>query len=156
MTLKEEISFQPDASDLKLLELLQKNAKTGVKELAAQLNLTYTPTYERIRKLEQYGYITGYHAHIDRSRLGKKLIVYTHVSLKAHTQEQLDDFEQTVMALPEVISGAHISGEYDYILQIQIEDVERYREFIVGKLSRIEHISKLHSNFVLKMIKDEE
>jgi DNA-binding Lrp family transcriptional regulator len=73
MAQKEEISFQPDASDLKLLELLQENAKTGVKELAAQLNLTYTPTYERIRKLEQHGYITGYHAHIDRNKLGKKL-----------------------------------------------------------------------------------
>jgi len=153
MSKKDEISIQLDDLDIKIIELLQRNAKMGTKEIAKILNLTYTPTYERIRKLELNGVITGYHAEIDFSILGKKLVVFTQVSLKAHTREILDEFEGLVTSFPEVSLCAHISGDFDYLLQISICDVEDYREFVVSKLSKIEHIAKLHSNFVLKLIK---
>lgn len=155
MQKKDEISFRTDELDLKILQLLRKNGKLSTKEVAQELNLTYTPTYERIRKLENNGFIKGYHAEIDLALLGKKLTVFTQVSLKVHTQEFLDDFERSVTAFPEVQLCAHISGDFDYLLQIAVRDIEDYREFIVSKLSKIDHISKLHSNFVLKLIKDQ-
>lgn len=151
---KDDLSVSIDELDLKILKLLQQNAKMGTKEVARELNLTYTPTYERIRKLEQKGFIKGYHADIDLRKLGKKLTVFTQVSIKVHARELVDDFEASVTAFPEVQLCAHISGDYDYLLQVTVNDVEDYREFVVAKLSKIEHISKLHSNFVLKLIKD--
>lgn len=153
MSKKDEISIQLDELDLKIIQLLQRNAKMGTKEISKILNLTYTPTYERIRKLELNGVIKGYYAEIDNALLGKKLVVFTQVSLKAHTREMLDDFEALVTSFQEVNLCAHISGDFDYLLQISVRDVEDYREFVVSKLSKIEHIAKLHSNFVLKLIK---
>lgn len=153
MRKKDEISVQLDELDHKIIELLQQNAKMGTKEIAKVLNLTYTPTYERIRKLEATGVIKGYYAAIDFTVLGKKLAVFTQVSLKAHTREILDEFEKLVTSFQEVNLCAHISGDFDYLLQITVCDVEDYREFVVSKLSKIEHIAKLHSNFVLKLIK---
>ena len=151
---KDDLSIQIDELDLKILKLVQQNAKIGTKELASKLNLTYTPTYERIRKLEKNGYIKGYHADIDLSKLGKKLTVFTQVSLKVHTRELLDDFESAVTSFPEVQLCAHISGDFDYLLEITVNNIEDYREFVVSKLSKIDHIAKLHSNFVLKLIKE--
>lgn len=153
MSKKDEISIQLDELDLKIIQLLQRNAKMGTKEISKILNLTYTPTYERIRKLELNGVIKGYYAEIDYALLGKKLVVFTQVSLKAHTREILDDFEALVTSFQEVNLCAHISGDFDYLLQISVLDIEDYREFVVSKLSKIEHIAKLHSNFVLKLIK---
>ena len=92
-----------DTTDRKLLMLLQRDSNQTIKQLAAQLNLTPTPVHERIKRLEKNGIIERYRAEIDAKKLGKSLMVLSHVSLQEHSKSLLHSFEEKIRALPEVI-----------------------------------------------------
>lgn len=97
--------YQLDVIDRKLLNLLQINSRSTIRELSEQLNLSTTPVYERIRKLEKNGYITGYITLIDPRKAGLKLIVYVSVSLQDHTKYAIDAFEAEMEKLDEVLEA---------------------------------------------------
>ena len=138
-----------DAIDAAILEILEENAKLGTKEIAAQVGLSVTPTYERIRKMEREGIIKRYTIEIDKSRIGKGLQVFCYVSLKEHNLELLQRFEEQVIALPEVVTCFHIAGDHDYALFIEIQDMETYESFLRHKLTTIPSIVNVRSSFVM-------
>ncbi len=148
-------AFQLDEIDLKILDLLKKDAKLGTKEIASQVGLTNTPTYERIRRLEKRGVIKSYIAVVDKKKQGFALTVLCNVQLKSHASDYIREFEQAIIGLNEVTECYHIAGNYDYLLKITVRDMDAYTVFIKEKLSAIPHIATVQSSFVMQMLKEE-
>ena len=143
-----------DSTDKKLLHLLQTDAKKTTKEMALKLNLSVTAVYERIKKLEREGIIEKYVALINRSKVEKGFVVFCHLKLIQHTREFITTFENEITQLLEVIECHHVSGDYDYILKIIVKDMEAYREFLVNKLTILQHIGSTHSTFMISEVKN--
>lgn len=143
-----------DQTDKKLLELLQEDCKKTTKELSLKLNLSVTAVYERIKKLEREGIIDKYVAILNRSKAEKGFVVFCHLKLIQHTKEFLTKFETEVIKLKEVLECHHVSGDYDYILKIVVKDMEAYREFLVTKLTTLDHIGSTHSTFMISEVKN--
>jgi len=142
-----------DETDKKLLSLLQEDCKCTTKEYANNLNLSVTAVYERIKRLEKTGAIKKYVALVDKKQINRPFTVLCHVKLAQHTKEYVTLFEKEVVKLKEVVECYHISGDYDYILKIHVSDMEKYREFMVSKLTAIHHIGSTQSSFVIEEVK---
>ena len=140
-----------DATDKKLLRLLQQNSKQTHKALSLQLGLSPTAVYERIKRLERQGIIRKYVALLDPSRVERNFRVFCQVKLNQHIKTQVISFEKEVGELEEVVSCYHL--EYDYLLEICVRDMQEYREFMVAKLTAIQHIGSTHSAFVINTVK---
>lgn len=143
-----------DKIDKKLLSLLQKDTKQTTKELSLLLNLSVTAVYERIKKMERLGIIQQYVALLNRSKINKGFVVFCHVKLVQHTREYIADFENEVVKLSEVLECFHVSGDYDYILKICVGNMEEYREFMITKLTTLNHIGSTHSSFMIWEVKN--
>ena len=143
-----------DAIDKKLLILLQTDSKKTTKELSLKLNLSVTAVYERIKKLEREGIISKYVALVDKSKVEKGFVVFCHLKLVQHTKEFLPRFENEVVQLQEVLECHHVSGDYDYILKVLVKDMEAYREFLVTKLTTLQHIGSTQSTFMISEVKN--
>jgi len=144
-----------DETDLKIIRLLQKNAKSTIKELADQLNLSNTPVFDRIKRLEKKGVITGYTAKINRDAIGLSLMAFCTLTLKGHRAEYLEDFQREVNELTEVVECYHLTGSFDYLLKVLVRDMADYQEFITKKLTKLSNIDKVQSSFVLTELKNE-
>lgn len=143
-----------DAADRAILQLLQEDAFMTTKEMGARLNLTTTPVFERVKRLEREGYVTGYTALLNRRKIGLPMLVFCDVSLKEHNRDFLLRFEEAVVGLPEVIECHHITGEYDYMLKVVVRDMDDYQHFIKEKLAALENIGRVQSHFVMTEVKN--
>lgn len=142
-----------DATDKKLLRLLQRNSKQTHKALSLELGLSPTAVYERIKRLERQGIIRKYVALLDPSGVDRNFRVFCQIKLNQHIKAQVMAFEKEVGQLEEVVSCYHLGGEYDYLLEICVRDMQEYREFMVAKLTAIQHIGSTHSAFVINTVK---
>lgn len=142
-----------DKIDRKLLGFLQKDCKQTNKALSLKLGLSVTAVYERIKKLENQGIINNYVALVDKKKVSKGFIAFCHIKLVQHTQDYVVSFEREVTKLEEVLECFHISGDYDYLLKVLVEDMEAFREFMVKKLTTINHIGSTHSMFMISEVK---
>lgn len=147
-------TFQPDVIDLKILQILSKNGKLGNKEIANEIGLSVSPTFERIKRLERIGAIEGYKAIINKKTVGKGLQVFCNVSLKAHNLDLIEAFEDQVVHIEEVAKCYHLAGNFDYSLLIEVADIESYQNFLKQKLASIPNIANVQSSFVLSLIKN--
>ena len=142
-----------DAIDNNLLELLQEDSKQTNKELSNKLMLSVTAVYERIKKLEKAEVIKKYVALVNKEKVNKSFVVFCSIKLVQHTKDYVMKFEREVAKLSEVVECYHISGDYDYLLKILVEDMQAYREFMVTKLTTIDHIGSTHSSFMINEVK---
>lgn len=142
-----------DAIDKNLLEYLQKDSKQTNKELSNKLDLSVTAVYERIKKLEKEGFIDKYVALVNKDKIHRDFVVFCHIKLVQHSQDFVIKFEKEVANLKEVLECYHISGDYDYLLKVLVEDMATFREFMVKKLTTINHIGSTHSMFVINEVK---
>lgn len=142
-----------DSIDKKLIALLQDNCKKTNKELSSILNLSVTAVYERIKKLENQGYIKKYVALVKKEKVEKSFVAFCHIKLSQHTQKYVVKFEKEVANLEEVLECYHISGDYDYLIKVIVKDMEAFREFMVKKLTTISHIGSTHSMFMINEVK---
>lgn len=155
----EKLSFMEytiDAIDKRIIQLLLNDGKMKIKEIAHQLNMTNTPIFERIKRLEKEGYIKGYTAKVDASKLGFTLVAFCSVTLERHHKEYLSQFIEEVKELAEVIECYHIAGMFDYLLKIRVQDMENYQHFITHKLANLSNIGRVQSSFVMTEIKNED
>ncbi len=143
-----------DSKDKKLLVLLQTNSKKTTKELAHALDLSVTAVFERVKKLEKQHVIEKYVALVDKDKLEKNFIVLSQVKLVQHRKEYITQFEKEITQFPEVLECFHVSGDYDYILKICVGDIKEYREFMVNKLTNLQHIASTQSSFMIKEVKN--
>lgn len=142
-----------DEIDLKLLELLQNNGKLTTKEIANQVNLSSTPVYERIKRLENDGVIKKYVALLEAEKVGKRLAVFCDITLKQHTSEIGNQFIKDIMNFKYVCECYNISGDHDFRLKVMVRDMKHYQEFVLQDLGSIKNIGSVHSTFVIGVIK---
>ena len=147
------MEIQLDKIDKKILSILSSNSKLGNKEIAAEIGLSITPTFERIKRLERHGVIKNYVAILDKKKIDKGLHVLCQVSLKAHNLDLLLGFEDEIVHLHEVSSCYNIAGNYDYLLSIEVKDMDEYQEFLKQKLASIPNIANVQSSFVMSTLK---
>ena len=143
-----------DATNKKLINLLQKDSKQTTKQLSLQLNLSVTAVYERIKKLEKENVIEKYVAIINKNKVEKSFLVFCHIKLIQHTKEYVTTFEREILKLQEVSECFHVSGDYDYILKIYVKDMDAYRNFMLTKLTTIKFIGSTHSTFAIEQVKN--
>ena len=144
-----------DSIDKRILMVLQNDAKANIKIIAEKSGLSVSPTFARIKKLEQLGYIKKYVALLDEVKIGKSIQVFCQVTLSIHSKEVIDNFKKQIAKLHDVMGCYHVSGNYDFLLKIAVKDMNEYQQFAVEKLSVIEGISNVQSTFVLEEIKNE-
>lgn len=142
-----------DALDLSILKLLQKNSKLTNKALSTHLSLSVTAVYERIKKLEKTGIIKDYVALLSKEKLDQSFVAFCHVKLIQHTQDNVKQFEKEVIKIDEVLECYHLSGDYDYLLKVHVKDMESYRNFMIEKLTNLNHIGSTHSMFMINEVK---
>ena len=152
---KEESTVQPklDPKDLAILKLLQQNARITVKEISDKINLSTTPVYERIKRMEETGVIKQYATLVDHAKVKKGLMVICYVSLKQHNKMAGAKFIKTIREMNEVIECYNISGEFDFMLKVVVENMDAYYDFHVNRLSEAENIGNVQSVFVMGIIK---
>jgi DNA-binding Lrp family transcriptional regulator len=142
-----------DAFDLAILKEVQENAKITIKELSDKINLSQTPTFERLRKLEKEGYITGYHAVLDMKKMGYGLTIMCNVSLKNHQKDIIEKFQEEIIHFDEVLECYHLAGLYDYLLKVVVRDMDSYQYFVSKKLASLDNIGNVQSSFVMTDLK---
>jgi Lrp/AsnC family transcriptional regulator, leucine-responsive regulatory protein len=142
-----------DDIDKQILQALQQNARTTIKELSFDLKLSQTPIYERIKRLERDGFIQGYVALLSKEKLDKPMLAYCNVQLKEHAKPFLVEFEQEVVKFHEVVECYYIAGNFDYLLRVLVKDIAEYQNFMVNKLAALENIQNVQSMFVMTEVK---
>ena len=144
-----------DRTDRRLLAALQDDARLTVAELAERVALSTSPCWRRVRRLEQAGYVTGYHAQLSAERLGYGIPAFVSVVMGSHTQQGARGFEARLRDLPEVIACHNVSGRYDFLLEVVATDLAAYGEFARNVLQALPGVTELHSSFSLKSLKAE-
>ena len=142
-----------DPIDKRLLELLQEDAKINVKELAAKLNMTKTPVYERIRRLEKEGVISKYVAVVNRKAINSSMVVFCSVSLESQKLEEIHKFSEAVAEIPEVMECYLMGGVNDFLLKVSVSNLDAYHQFSSGKLAALPNVRQIQSSFVLNEVK---
>ena len=142
-----------DAVDRALLDALQKNGRATVGELAEQVSLSPSPCWRRVRQLEDAGLISGYHAHLDRHRVGYGVLGFVQIRLHNHTAEITAAFEREVLALPQVLSCHNLSGRYDYQLELVAPDLGFFAEFVRTRIRSLPGVREISTSFSLKEVK---
>lgn len=145
-----------DPIDRKILRALVANAKASTADLAQSVGLSTSPCWQRIRRLEADGYITGYAAKLDQYKLGATDIVFVEVSLERHNQDALNNFGRIIKELDEVLEVFLTSGEHDYLLKVAINGTRGYENFLTNTLSKIPGIRQTRSSFALRCLKDKD
>jgi DNA-binding Lrp family transcriptional regulator len=138
-----------DLTDRQILAILQEDGKITVTALAERLDLTATPVYERVKKMEEAGVISKYVALLDQKKVDKNLIVFISISLKNHARSYLTKFVNTIERYDEITECYHIAGNFDYLLKAQLKDMDAYQYFLLSKLSVDNNIGQVQSSFVL-------
>mgnify|MGYP000046705687 FL=1 len=143
-----------DKIDTKILSLLQQNSNRTTKSIAEELGMTTTPVFERIKKLEKQGYIKKYVAVLNNKKIGLKQTVFIGITLQGHTRSYLEKFVKQINNFPEVIECHRVSGNFDYLLKLVVEDIEAYETFIISKLTLLPYLGNVQSLITLSTGKE--
>ncbi|WP_295211899.1 Lrp/AsnC family transcriptional regulator [uncultured Chryseobacterium sp.] len=146
--------YTVDEKDLSILRILQKDAKLSVRDIAVRINLSPTPTHERIKRMEKLGIIREYTAVVDRKKVNKGMMVICMIALNVHNKKTAGHFIAEVSKLKEVVEFYNISGDFDFMLKILAPNMDKFHEFFVNTLSEIEGIGQTKSIFVMNSIKE--
>ena len=142
-----------DDIDFKIIEALKANSKITVKKLSEKLNLSTTPIFERIKKLERSGVIENYTININEELIGNRLNAFAHISLQNHTKKLFHELEANLLAIPDIVEVHAVSGNTDFIVKILVKDMDSYKNFIMEKLFSVPNIGNVESFISLSMKK---
>ncbi|MBX2947086.1 MAG: Lrp/AsnC family transcriptional regulator [Cyclobacteriaceae bacterium] len=142
-----------DATDRKILEMLQRNSNITNALLAKEIGLSPAPTLERVNKLENAEVIKSYHAVIDPASVGLGVSTFVMVTLKGHNKDNIEKFMHAINQVDEVIECHHITGAGDFILKIICADIAAYQQLMLEKVSNIDVVDSLQSMVILSTMK---
>ena len=142
-----------DAIDCRIVAALQADGRLTNLELAERVGLSPSPCLRRVKRLERDGYIENYRAVLQRNRLGLSLTVFVGVKIGGHANVEAEKFQAAVVAMPEVVACHLVSGEADYLLEVVVPDLERYQQFLVGKLLALPIVREVRSNIAIQTLK---
>ena len=140
--------------DVAILSLLQRDATLSTAEIAEKINVSQSPAWRRVNRLEQEGLIRGRVALLDRAALGMEVVVFATVNLTSSGRQNLIEFEQDIVRHPEVIECYTMTGIWDYLLKIVTRDIRHYEEFVRNTLTASPAIRELHSHMAVTEIKN--
>ena len=143
-----------DRTDRRILEQLQADGRLSNQELAERVLLSPSPCLRRVRALERSGVIQRYAAMLDPLRVGLELLAYVSVKLEKRGKMPVDQFTRAVQSWPEVITCFSMTGDMDYLMRVQVEDLAHYSRFIMDKLLKQPGVIDIRSNFVLERVKE--
>lgn len=143
-----------DEIDIRILAVLQREGRITKLKLAEKVNLSATPCWERLRRLEKNGVIAGYHARLDLARLARFTLVLTEITLHRHQQADFQRFEQTMRETPEVLECYATGGGIDYLVKVVARDVDHYQRLVDGLLTSDIGIDRYFTYIVTKPIKE--
>lgn len=144
-----------DDVDIRILNLLQQDARLSVRQLAKAVGLSTTPVHERLRKLESSGVIDHYGAVLNTARIGSFIAFFVNITLKEHSTRQGGEFISQITTFPEVVEFHVIGGEHDFMIKVIVRDMTAYRRFFIEQLGNIPNIARLQSIIVLDTVKKE-
>lgn len=143
-----------DRTDRRILEQLQADGRLSNQELAERVLLSPSPCLRRVRALERSGVIQRYAAVLDPLRIGLELLAYVSVKLEKRGKMPVDQFTRAVQSWPEVITCFSMTGDMDYLMRVQVENLAHYSRFIMDKLLKQPGVIDIKSNFVLERVKE--
>ncbi|ANQ87083.1 leucine-responsive regulatory protein [Azoarcus olearius] len=143
-----------DRIDRRILDLLQKEGRLPMTELAQRVGLSPTPCTERVRRLERSGVITGYHARVDPHALGKPLLVFVEIKLSAKSGDVFDRVKKEMLFIPEVMECHLVSGDFDYLIKARIAEMAEYRRLLGDILLKLPAAAESRSYVVMEEIKE--
>ena len=146
--------YKLDERDIQILSILQSEGRITKTALADKLNLSLTPSWDRLQRLEEAGIIDSYGAKLSSSFLSNFHLVITEVELESHKQGQFARFEEAIMGFDEVLSCWSVGGGLDYILKVLVRDVVDYQDFLKRVLKADIGLRRYFSYAVLNRIKD--
>lgn len=147
-------AIEMDEIDRKILKVLARDGRISNAQLAKEVGLSSSPCWQRFRRLEQKGVISGYRAIFDQEKLGAPEIVLIEIVLDRHDDETLEIFGQKMQQMPEVLEVHLTTGEYDYLIKVAVKGTRGYEEFLRKKLYKVPGIRHSRSSFVLRSLKN--
>lgn len=143
-----------NASDIKILSLLQTNADRSSTEVAEKLNMSQSPCWRRINRLEEAGVIEKKVALLNREALGMDLVAFTTINLSEAGRKNMERFESAVSLLDEVVECYTMTGAWDYMLKVVVKDIRHYEKFVRNHLLEVPMIGEIHSHMAVTEIKN--
>ncbi|NCP63204.1 MAG: leucine-responsive transcriptional regulator Lrp [Paraglaciecola sp.] len=143
-----------DRIDRNILIELQKNGKISNTELATKVGLSASPCLERVKRLEQQGYIKGYHARVDPSKLGASMLVFVEITLVKTSVDIFEDFSAAVRNQEDIQECHLVSGNFDFLLKARVADMSSYRKLLGDTLLRLPGVSETRTYVVMEEIKE--
>ena len=150
----EREKHQIDRMDRKILDILQREGRIAITELAARVGLTTSPCAERVKRMERDGVITGYHAQVAAGAVDKPLLVFVEIKLAAKGGDVFDAVRDELLHMPEVMECHLVSGDFDYLLKFRLRDMREYRSLLGSVLKRLPVAAESRSFIVMEEIKE--
>ena len=141
-----------DALDHAILEHLKFDGRSSMQDLSELTGLSRSAVFTRVKRLEDQGVIEGYTVRLNRKKLGMEIRAYCNVSLKLHERELLEEFESEIGRHREVRSCHHLAGTFDYLVEVEVANMDAYHRFITQRLAAMPNIAQVQSMFVMKDI----
>lgn len=148
-------SIKLDAVDLRILSEIQREGRITKLALAERVGLSPTPAWMRLKRLEDAGVISGYHARVSLRLIAPVTTVFVEVTLGAHRQADFDRFESAVRDIPEIVSCWSVGGGVDYLMRVVARDIDAYQRLIDDLLARQIGIDRYFTYIVTKTVKEE-
>jgi Lrp/AsnC family transcriptional regulator, leucine-responsive regulatory protein len=142
-----------DRIDRQILRRLQQDGRLSVSQLAREVNLTVTPCFERVRRLESAGFISGYFARLDPERLGLGLLAYITINMEQTTPDAFERFREFMHGCDEVLECHMVGGGFDYLLKVRVKDMNAFRRFLGERLAAVHGVRQTHTYFVMEEVK---
>ena len=143
-----------DRIDRMILEILQKQGRIAISELAAMVNLSTTPCSERVKRLERDGIIMGYHARLNPQLIDKSLLVFLQIKLTAKSSDAFDQVAKSLATMPEILECHLISGDFDYLVKARLREMRVYRKLLGDILLKLPHVRESKSYIVMEEVKE--
>ncbi|MBK5946934.1 AsnC family transcriptional regulator [Rhodobacter veldkampii DSM 11550] len=144
--------MQLDATDRRILTVLQKQGRISNAELAERVNLSASACHRRVQRLEEEGYIRDYVALLDTRKLGRPTTVFVEITLSGQADELLEAFEREVKKIPDVLECHLMAGSADYLLKVVAEDTEDFARIHRAHLARLPGVAQMQSSFALRTV----
>jgi Lrp/AsnC family transcriptional regulator len=150
----ERVQYVPDATDRRILDLVQREGALPVAEVAARTGLSTTTCWRRIQHLEHTGVIRGRVALLDRSALGLDVTIFAHVKLSSQGRDAIAAFAEAIRERPEVLDCYTTMGEWDFMLRVVTRDIKAYEAFYLDHLSKLPNVQSINSSVTVTVIKE--
>lgn len=138
-------SYKLDQTDLKILSLLQNDGLMSYKELSKHTHKTHNPLVKRVNRLRELGYIKNTIAIVDVSKIKNVFTAFSMVTLNNHSDMTLTHFQEQIIQMSEVIECHHLSGEYDFMIKIVMDDIHSYTDFLRKRIASLPYVTSVRS-----------